>query len=190
MVDSRDQVIKNCFVEKQIKATWISSTRKSKWHEYRAKDNQSDMIIVHRQIKVTWSSQFPQSWCSPEERGHPCFHPSSSSLQSPSAFSPSRPFLAPRASFFLQDFPLQLVVRRTWGRRILRCTYHKSRNRHACASPSPSVHSGSLLPGIWCSPCKRLFYQRQKPCPWGRHFWDRQGTALLRPTWSSCHDLL
>ena len=27
------------------------------------------------------------------------------------------------------------------------------------------------------------------PCPWGRHFWDRQGTAPLHPTWSSCHDL-
>ena len=27
------------------------------------------------------------------------------------------------------------------------------------------------------------------PCPWGKHFWDRQGTAPLHPTWSSCHDL-
>ena len=27
------------------------------------------------------------------------------------------------------------------------------------------------------------------PCPWGRHFWDRQDTAPLHPTWSSCHDL-
>ena len=33
------------------------------------------LCTLHRQIKVTWSSQFLQSWCSPEERGHPCFHP-------------------------------------------------------------------------------------------------------------------
>ena len=42
----RDQANKKCFVKKQIKATWISCKRKSKWHDHCAQANQSDMIIT------------------------------------------------------------------------------------------------------------------------------------------------